>query len=304
MFEIEFRIRRADGQYRWFKTRAVPLRDAEGRIAKWFGSNTDIDDLKRAEEEIRRLNADLERRVVERTAELRAVNKELEAFSYSVSHDLKAPLRSVDGFAKMLEEDYAGRMDGEGQRLLRVVRDSAQDMGRLINDLLTFSRLSRKELKKTRFDMSRVVREAQSQLAHAAGGRSIRWEIGELPEAFGDEAAIREVWLNLLSNAIKFTRPREEAVIAIEGHVEGDQAVYSVKDNGVGFDMAYKDKLFCVFQRLHTVEEFEGTGVGLALVQRVVQKHGGRVWAEGKVDGGAVFGFALPRETEKEKGDI
>jgi light-regulated signal transduction histidine kinase (bacteriophytochrome) len=234
--------------------------------------------------------------------QLEAANKELEAFSYSVSHDLKAPLRSVDGFARMLEEDYAERLDDEGRRLLQVIRDSAQDMGQLINDLLEFSRLSRKDLKTGLIGMSELVEDVRRQIEQAETGRAIRWDLGELPPAFGDEASIRVVLINLLANAVKFTRPRREAAIGISGRVEGNDVVYSVTDNGVGFDMAYRDKLFCVFQRLHAATEFEGTGIGLALVQRIVQRHGGRVWAEGKVNEGATFYFALPcRKNEKDE---
>jgi PAS domain S-box-containing protein len=268
------------------------LADIAGQIAPILNARLRRE---RAQEALRKLNAELEQRVRDRTAELDAANRELEAFSYSVSHDLKAPLRSVDGYARMLEEDYAERLDDEGRRLLRVVRDSARDMGQLINDLLTFSRLSRKDLNFTRLNMRSLADDAQRQAMQNTGGRRLRWEIGELPPAFGDETTIREVWINLLSNAAKFTRPREEATISIAGRTDGDEVVYSVRDNGVGFDMAYKDKLFNVFQRLHTVDEFEGTGIGLALVQRVIQRHRGRVWAEGKVGEGATFCFTLPR---------
>jgi light-regulated signal transduction histidine kinase (bacteriophytochrome) len=233
--------------------------------------------------------------------ELQASNRELEAFSYSVSHDLRAPLRSVDAFAKMIEEDYAERLDDEGRRLLQVIRDSARDMGQLISDLLAFSRLSRKELKKGRIGMSELVEDVQREVEQTETGRAIRWDLGELPPAFGDEAMIRVALINLLSNAVKYTRPRREALIGISGRAEGDETVYSVTDNGVGFDMAYKDKLFGVFQRLHTTAEFEGTGIGLALVQRIVHRHGGKVWAEGKVNEGATFYFTLPCAKNEEE---
>jgi light-regulated signal transduction histidine kinase (bacteriophytochrome) len=234
------------------------------------------------------------------------VNRELEAFSYSVSHDLRAPLRSVDGFAQMIEEDYAERLDDEGRRLLQVIRDSAREMGQLISDLLAFSRLSRKELKMGRIGMSELVEDVRQQVEQAETGRAIRWDLGELPPAFGDKATIRVVLINLLANAVKYTRPRREAAIGISGRLEGDAAVYSVTDNGAGFDMAYKDKLFGVFQRLHTTAEFEGTGIGLALVQRIVHRHGGRVWAEGKVNEGATFYFTLPcrKNEEDEMGKV
>jgi signal transduction histidine kinase len=284
------------------RTEVVERQRVEVEVARWGEEQARLNlELTRSNRATLNLMQDavqaksqLEQRVKERTVELEAVNRELEAFSYSVSHDLKAPLRSVDGFVRILEQEYAARLDDEGRRLLHVVRDSAQDMGRLINDLLTFSRLSRKDLKMTRIKMNDMAQDARRQVEAGAAGRVIRWEIGDLPVAFGDEAMIHEVLVNLLSNAVKFTRPRQEAVIAVEGRVEGDEVRYAVTDNGVGFDMAYQDKLFCVFQRLHTADEFEGTGIGLALVQRIVQRHGGKVWAQGKVGQGATFGFRLP----------
>jgi light-regulated signal transduction histidine kinase (bacteriophytochrome) len=174
-------------------------------------------------------------------------------------------------------------------------------MGRLVNDLLAFSRLSRKDLKMTRLSLRNLVEDAKRQVEADAIGRIIRWDVGELPLAFGDEAMLREVLINLFANAVKFTRPREEAVIGIDGHVEGNDVVLTVRDNGVGFDMAYKDKLFCVFQRLHTADEFEGTGIGLALVKRIIQRHGGGVWAEGKLNEGATFHFTLPGHATEER---
>jgi light-regulated signal transduction histidine kinase (bacteriophytochrome) len=200
----------------------------------------------------------------------------------------------------MIEEDYAERLDDEGRRLLKVIRDSAHDMGQLISDLLAFSRLSRKGLQMGRVGMRELFTKARLQVEQAETGRTIRWDIGEMPPAFGDEAMIREALINLLANAVKYTRPRQDAAIGISGRLDGDDVVYCVTDNGVGFDMAYKDKLFCVFQRLHSNAEFEGTGIGLALVQRIVQRHGGRVWAEGKVNEGATFYFSLPGKANEE----
>ena len=285
-------IRHKTGRFTHVLYNAVVYKDARGTVLGVFAAARDITKSKQAEDQIVKLNEDLTRR----TAELEAVNHELEAFSYSVSHDLKAPLRSVDGYAKMLEEDYAARLDDEGRRLLKVVRDSARDMGQLVTDLLTFSRLSRKELTESRLDLRRMAEDARRQVELGAAGRTIRWEFGDLPPANGDEATIREVLLNLFTNAVKFTRPKQQAVIGFAGHAEAGEVVYTVSDNGVGFDMTYKDKLFSVFQRLHTSDEFEGTGIGLALVQRIIQRHGGRVWAEGVVDKGARFYFTLPRE--------
>jgi signal transduction histidine kinase len=226
--------------------------------------------------------------------QLEATNKELEAFSYSVSHDLRAPLRAVDGFASMVIEDYAEKLDAEGQRLLGVIRRNTQKMGQLIDDLLAFSRMGRREMAFAEIDMTALAADVADELRRQEPGRAIEIAIASLPPAHGDPAMFRQVWANLLSNAIKFTRPRAPARIEVGGRTGGDENVYSVRDNGVGFDMQYREKLFGVFQRLHGPEEFEGTGVGLALVQRIVHRHGGRIWAEGKIDEGATFSFALP----------
>jgi signal transduction histidine kinase len=242
---------------------------------------------------VRQHASELETRVLERTAELEAVNKELSAFSYSVSHDLRAPLRAVDGYARMLEEDYAARLDDEGRRLLGVVRDSAGRMGHLIDDLLAFSRLSRQPIARQTVDSASLVREVVSEVR---GDSKTSVEVGELPPAQGDRALLKQVWVNLVSNAIKYSSKRDAARVEIGGQVEGEENIYWVRDNGAGFDMRYATKLFGVFQRLHSQEEFSGTGVGLAIVQRVVTRHGGRVWAEGKPGEGACFSFSLPRE--------
>jgi signal transduction histidine kinase len=245
-------------------------------------------------ERVKRNAEELEIRVRERTAELEAANKELESFSYSVSHDLRSPLRAIDGFSRIVLEDYAGRLDAEGRRLLGVIRDNSRKMGQLIDDLLEYSRLGRKPLASAEIDMKRLVEEALGELP-AAGGRSPRLDVGALPPARGDATLLKQVWANLLANAAKFSGKREQPVIEVSGEENGAQCVYCVKDNGAGFDMRYHEKLFNVFQRLHGEDEFEGTGVGLAIVQRVVSRHGGRVWAEGKVDAGATFYFSLPK---------
>jgi light-regulated signal transduction histidine kinase (bacteriophytochrome) len=237
--------------------------------------------------------AHLEATVRKRTEALEAANKELESFSYSVSHDLRAPLRAVDGYARMLEEDYAARLDDEGRRLLGVVRQSSVRMGRLIDDLLAFSRLGRQQLAKLPVDMAELARDVVTELRN---GATASVELGALPGARADRALIRQVWINLVGNALKYSGKRPDARIEIGGRRDGGENVYWVRDNGVGFDMRYADKLFGVFQRLHRADEFDGTGVGLAIVQRVVARHGGRVWAEAKPGEGACFHFSLPAE--------
>jgi PAS domain S-box-containing protein len=231
---------------------------------------------------------------------LAAANKELESFSYSVAHDLRAPLRAIDGYALMLEEDHAAHLDAEGKRSLSVVRGEAQRMGRLIDDLLAFSRLGRSALAIQEVDMAALVRAVVDELTPAATSRP-HLAVREMPKANGDPVLLRQVWVNLISNAIKFTGPCAQPRIEIGGHRDGERCVWFVRDNGVGFDMRYYDKLFGVFQRIHRTEDFPGSGVGLAIVSRIVSRHGGTVWAEGKVDGGATFYFALPKEKAHER---
>jgi signal transduction histidine kinase len=245
-------------------------------------------------ETVQRLNESLERRVAERTQQLEISNKELESFSYSVSHDLRAPLRAVDGYALMLVEDYGERLDDEGRRLLKVVRESAVRMGRLIDDLLKFSQLGRRTPALARLDMRALASEVVGEIAPSFP--KARVQLGPLPEAIGDRAMLRHVWSNLVGNALKYSHRSEAPRIEISGRIESRCCIYSVRDNGAGFDMRYYDKLFAVFQRLHRDDEFEGTGVGLAIVQRVVSRHGGRVWGEGAVGTGASFHFSLPTE--------
>ncbi len=247
----------------------------------------------KAEAEVRALSADLEQRVIARTAELSAANKELEAFSYSVSHDLRAPLRAIDGFSRILLEDYLADLPAEAQRYFQFIRDNAQQMGQLVDDLLAFSRLSRQPLTTRAVDPAALVRQCLDELHAEQVGRQVAITIGDLPACMADPALLKQVWFNLIANALKYTRQRDPAVIAITSRAEGGEMIYSIKDNGEGFDMRYSDKLFGVFQRMHRAEDYEGTGVGLAIVQRIIQRHGGRIWAEAAVDHGATFSFTL-----------
>ncbi|MEY2545680.1 MAG: hypothetical protein QOG48_797, partial [Verrucomicrobiota bacterium] len=252
--------------------------------------------LRESENEIRQLNVELEERVARRTAELEAANKELEAFSYSVSHDLRAPLRAVDGFSQAVLEDYGEQLPKEGRHYLQTIREGAQRMGLLIDDLLTFSRLSRMALKKETINMTRIVRDALAELDSETKGRKIDMQVHDLSPCHGDRALLKQVWINLLSNAVKYTRKSQHAVIEVGSQSENGENIYFVRDNGTGFDMQYAHKLFGVFQRLHGADEFEGTGVGLAIVQRIVHRHGGRVWAEAAPNRGATFHFSLKAE--------
>jgi PAS domain S-box-containing protein len=271
----------------------VPLPAEDGGENTAMILSVDITDIKMAESEIRELNRKLEKKVALGSEQVLAANKELEAFSYSVSHDLRAPLRAIDGYTRMLEEDYSKLLDDEGRRLLATVQSNAKRMGVLIDDLLSFSRLGKKELVKTNVNMtgnaSAALTEINKTLVHRAAIM-----IEDLEPALADYSMINQVFINLISNALKFSSKKDKPVVRIHSEKVNNEIVYSIKDNGAGFDMQYAGKLFNVFQRLHSVEEFDGTGVGLALVKRIVNKHGGRVWAEGKLGEGASFYFTLP----------
>ena len=291
--DYELGIRHQDGHLTPVLYNASVYRDEAGVVIGVFAAARDITELKRAEQEVRRLNEQLEQRVRERTAELEASNKELEAFTYSVSHDLRAPLRHVDGFSKLLVDKHGAELSPDAQEDIATIRDSVLHMGILIDDLLNLARLGRKQMSMQATGLNSLVDEARADLMRANPDRTIEWKVETLPFVECDPALIKQVFANLLSNAVKFTRPRKPAVIEVGTTQQEGCAVIFVRDNGVGFNMKYATKLFGVFQRLHRSEDFEGTGVGLATVQRIIHKHGGRVWAEAALNQGATFYFTL-----------
>ena len=291
----EFTNRRKDGSLYHDEHTITPVQSDTGEITHFVAIMHDITQRKQAEGEIRKLNEELERRVCERTAQLEATNRELEAFSYSVSHDLNAPLRHIAGFLRILREDLGSNLSNDSQHSINQIEGAARQMRQLIEDLLEFSRTGRANLQRTAVPLGPLVAGVISELRADTQGRRVVWKQGPLPEVEADPSLLRQVFLNLLSNALKYTRPRDPAEIEISatnGH--SNEHILCVRDNGVGFDMKYADKLFGVFQRLHSSEDFEGNGIGLANVQRIVVRHGGRAWAEGVVNGGASFYFSLP----------
>jgi PAS domain S-box-containing protein len=320
-----------NGNYSYYIATITPVKDHAGRILSLICSSKDITFIKLAEEKISNLNIDLEQKVIKRTEELtertiqlaeneaillkivedlnlkseelkkitndlQLVNKELESFAYTVSHDLHAPLRALDGFARILLEDYAASLDEEGTRLLRVITYNANKMRNLIDDLLIFSRLNQQEIRFSKIDMYAMVNSVYVELITDAEKDKIKFHLAKIPHAYGDSSMVRQVWVNLISNSIKYSSQKQNQIIEIGCKTEGTENIYHVKDNGAGFNMEHSGKLFGVFQRLHSVKDFDGTGVGLAIVHRIVLRHNGRIWAEGKVNEGATFYFSLPNQ--------
>jgi PAS domain S-box-containing protein len=299
-YELELRCK--DGTTMPVLYNASVYHNETGEIAGIFAAARDVTARKRAERQLRDYQETLEETVKARTSQLtetneqlEAANKELEGFSYSVSHDLRTPLRAIDGFSRMLMNEHASELGQETLRLLNVIRVNTRKMSCLIDDILAFARVGRAELKRVEVDMEEMARMTYKELESTIAGRSIEFKVGVLPKALVDVSMIKQVFVNLLDNAIKYSAPKTKALIEVEGHIENDEAVYVISDNGVGFDMKYVGKLFGVFQRLHGPAEFSGTGIGLSVVKRIITRHGGRVWADGKLDQGASFTFTLSR---------
>jgi PAS domain S-box-containing protein len=280
---FETRIGCKDAERKWLHWKIVVSN------GKWFFNARDVTEQKLVDEKVRKLNAELQSNLTQ----LENTNKELESFSYSVSHDLRSPLRALSGYSRIMEQEYAPQLDAEARRLLTNIQSNAQRMGMLIDDLLSFSRLGRKEVQRSNVDMNRMVESALDELNKAIEHHAAI-TVGQLPEALVDHALFHQVWINLISNAIKYSSKQEKPQIQIGAHPDLAETTYFIKDNGAGFDMHYADKLFGVFQRLHKTTEFEGTGVGLAIVQRIITKHGGRIWANAEKNKGATFYFTLP----------
>ena len=290
-WEGELRKTKADGSGVVVASRWSLRQDEQGRPTTILETNNDISERKQREEEIRKLNVELGKR----TSDLEVSNKELEAFAYSVSHDLRAPLRHMVGFTELLQKHIGPTLDEKGHRYTRIILESAKKMGALIDDLLAFSRIGRAETRETTVSLEQLVKEVLTDMQQETDGRNIAWKIGVLPNLYGDRSMLKLALVNLISNAVKFTRKQPQPEIEIASmETKQDGMVVFVRDNGVGFDMKYAHKLFGVFQRLHQSDSFEGTGIGLATVQRIIHRHGGRVWAESLLDRGATFFFSVP----------
>jgi PAS domain S-box-containing protein len=285
-----------DGTHYWVDTTIVPFLDANNKPFQYVAIRSDITERKKAEEQFIALNGSLERMIQQRTEQLEAANKEMEAFSYSVAHDLRSPVRAMHGYATIFDEDYSTTLDEEGKRLIGEIAYNAKTMGHLIDDLLTFSRLGRKEMNAAAINMNKLTDSSLADL-NLADDNAARIIVNKLHAVTADPSLMKHVMTNLLSNAVKYSSKKEKPLIEISSVLENEYVIYSVKDNGVGFDMEYAGKLFGVFQRLHSEDEFEGTGVGLAIVHRIVLRHGGKIWAESKENEGAVFHFSMPVKT-------
>jgi PAS domain S-box-containing protein len=301
MYEDEYPIITSTGEKKWVWERGRGIYNDQGEVLYLEGYIEDISGRRIAEEALKKFNSELEQRVLDRTAQLEASNqrleasnKELEAFSYSVSHDLRAPLRAIDGFTRILFEDYLPMFDEEGRRVCSVIKENAVRMGQLIDDLLSLSRLNRTDMQIARINMANLSRIIYDEIISPQEKKRTEFEIHNVYPAYGDHVLVRQVLVNLLGNAIKFSSQRETAKILLTSEKQSDMVVFCVSDNGAGFDMKYVDKLFGAFQRLHSVKEFDGTGIGLAIVQRIIHRHGGKVWATGVVGQGASFYFSLP----------
>jgi PAS domain S-box-containing protein len=287
---IEHRLIRRDGIVVWVRNTLVPYYDLFGRLIRYDGLIEDITERKIAEDKIQKLNEELEKKVME----LMEANKELEAFNRSVSHDLQTPLTLIGGFTSRYLKIYGDKLSTDEIDTISIIQTNAQKMERLIKDLLAFSRLGRQEIKLVKIELRDLITTVLDELNPLSEGRMIKFDIKSLPSVYGDKGLIKQVLVNLLSNAIKFTQSRDVAVIEVGYRVEKDENIYYVKDNGIGFDFQKTDDLFSPFYRLTEAKEFEGTGIGLSIVQRIINRHGGRVWAEGKLNEGAIFYFSLP----------